>query len=96
MDCACHKGNQNCPVQKHNQSPKESFLTPPSLLPPSTLVGAETRRRKAQRREMEGCQAGDANQTLDENQDAKELHGTSDAEVNPNDAIPALVERKLR
>ncbi|XP_035486114.2 histone-lysine N-methyltransferase SETD5 isoform X5 [Scophthalmus maximus] len=80
VDCACHKGNHNCPVQKHNLSPRESFLCPPSLLPPSPLVGAETRRRKARRREMEGCRVSDSNQTPDEQQEAKELQGTSDAE----------------
>lgn len=81
VDCACHKGNQNCPVQKHNLSPRESLLSPPSLPSPSPLVGAETRRRKARRRELEGCLAGDSNQTLDQHQDAKDLQGTSDAEV---------------
>ncbi|XP_074523231.1 histone-lysine N-methyltransferase SETD5 isoform X2 [Halichoeres trimaculatus] len=80
VDCACHKGNQNCPVQKHNQSPRESLLSPPSLPPPSPLVGAETRRRKARRRELEGCGSGDSNHTQDQNQEAKEMHGTSDAE----------------
>ncbi|XP_029357559.1 histone-lysine N-methyltransferase SETD5 isoform X2 [Echeneis naucrates] len=80
VDCACHKGNQNCPVQKHNQTPRESILGPPLLMPPSPLIGAETRRRKAQRKEMEGSLASDSNQTLDEHQDAKELQGTSDAE----------------
>ncbi len=81
VDCACHKGNQNCPVQKHNLSPRESLLSPPSLPPPSPLVGAETRRRKARRRELEGCLAGDSNQTLDQHQEAKDLQGNSDAEV---------------
>ncbi|XP_040889448.1 histone-lysine N-methyltransferase SETD5 isoform X6 [Toxotes jaculatrix] len=87
VDCACHKGNQNCPVQKHNLSPRESFLSPPSVLPPSPLVGAETRRRKARRREMEGSLATDSNQTLDEQQDAKELQGTSDAEERLLDEV---------
>ncbi|XP_039979172.1 histone-lysine N-methyltransferase SETD5 isoform X2 [Xiphias gladius] len=87
VDCACHKGNQNCPVQKHNLSPRESFLSPPSLLPPSLLVGAETRRRKARRREMEGCLAGESNQTVDEHQDAKELQGTSDTEERLLDEV---------
>ncbi|XP_053171330.1 histone-lysine N-methyltransferase SETD5 isoform X2 [Scomber japonicus] len=80
VDCACHKGNQNCPVQKHNLSPRESLLSPPSLPPPSPLVGAETRRRKARRRELEGCLSGDGSQTLDQHQEAKDLQGTSDAE----------------
>lgn len=81
MDCACHKGNQNCPVQKHNLSPKESLLNPPSLPPPTPLLGAETRRRKARRRALEGCQVDDSNQTLEQHQEAKELQGISDAEV---------------
>lgn len=81
MDCACHKGNQNCPVQKHNLHPKDALLSPPSLLAPSPLIGAETRQRKARRRELEGCLASDSNQTLDQHQEAKELQGTSDAEV---------------
>lgn len=81
MDCACHKGNQNCPVQKHNLNPKDALLSAPSLLAPSPLIGAETRQRKARRRELEGCQASDGNQSLDQHLDAKELQGTSDAEV---------------
>ncbi|CAJ1051954.1 LOW QUALITY PROTEIN: histone-lysine N-methyltransferase SETD5 [Xyrichtys novacula] len=80
VDCACHKGNQNCPVQKHNLSPRESLLSPASLPPPTPLVGAETRRRKARRRELEGCVSGDNNPNQDQNQEAKEMHGTSDAE----------------
>lgn len=81
VDCACHKGNQNCPVQKHNLSPRESLLSPPSLPPPTPLVGAETRRRKARRRELEGCLVNDGNQTLDQQQEAKDIQGTSDTEV---------------
>ncbi|XP_023147807.2 histone-lysine N-methyltransferase SETD5 isoform X2 [Amphiprion ocellaris] len=87
VDCACHKGNQNCPVQKHNLSPRESLLSPPSLPPPSPLVGAETRRRKARRRELEGCLAGDSNQTLDQQQEAKDLPGTSDTEERLLDEV---------
>nr|XP_019942035.1 PREDICTED: SET domain-containing protein 5 isoform X4 [Paralichthys olivaceus] len=87
VDCACHKGNQNCPVQKHNLTPRENFLSPPSLLPPSPLIGAETRRRKARRREMEGGLASDSNQTLDEHQEARELQGTSDAEESLMDEM---------
>ncbi|XP_018523033.1 histone-lysine N-methyltransferase SETD5 isoform X3 [Lates calcarifer] len=87
VDCACHKGNQNCPVQRHNLSPRESFLSPPCLLPPSPLVGAETRRRKARRREIEGCLASDNSQSLDEHQEAKELQGTSDAEEKPLEEV---------
>ncbi|XP_048403433.1 histone-lysine N-methyltransferase SETD5 isoform X2 [Stegostoma tigrinum] len=53
VDCACHKGNQNCPVQKHNQGSMES------------PVGAETRRRKARRKEWE--MESELNQASDEN-----------------------------
>lgn len=75
VDCACHKGNQNCPVQKHNMSPRENLLTTPSLPPPPSLPGAETRRRKARRRALEGGSASEA--TLE----VKELQGSSDTEV---------------
>ncbi|XP_029006975.1 histone-lysine N-methyltransferase SETD5 isoform X2 [Betta splendens] len=80
VDCACHKGNQNCPVQKHNLNPKEGLLIPPSQLAPSPVIGAETRQRKARRKELETCLAIDNNQTLDQHQEAKEFQGTSDAE----------------
>uniref|UniRef100_A0A8C6YXD4 SET domain containing 5 n=1 Tax=Nothoprocta perdicaria TaxID=30464 RepID=A0A8C6YXD4_NOTPE len=43
VDCACHKGNRNCPVQK--RSPNAAEHLPPPVL--GTLLGAETRRRKA-------------------------------------------------
>lgn len=75
VDCACHKGNQNCPVQKHNISPRENLLTAPSLPPPTPLPGAETRRRKARRRALEDGVATEANQEV------KELQGSSDTEV---------------
>ncbi|XP_075690185.1 histone-lysine N-methyltransferase SETD5 isoform X2 [Rhinoderma darwinii] len=45
VDCACHKGNRNCPVQKRNPITAE--------LPPPLSIGAETRHRKARRRELE-------------------------------------------
>ncbi|XP_054639828.1 histone-lysine N-methyltransferase SETD5 isoform X3 [Dunckerocampus dactyliophorus] len=79
VDCACHKGNQNCPVQKHNMSPRESLLSPPAVPPPSPLVGAETRQRKARRRELEGCLGGDSSQPI-QHREVKELQGNSDAE----------------
>lgn len=81
VDCACHKGNQNCPVQKHNLSPTESLVSAASVPPPSPSVGAETRRRKARRRELEGCPTSDSSQTLDQHQEAKEQPKTSDTEV---------------
>ncbi|KAM4722208.1 histone-lysine N-methyltransferase SETD5 [Rhinophrynus dorsalis] len=49
VDCACHKGNRNCPVQKRN--PTSTELPPPA--PPVAPIGAETRRRKARRKELE-------------------------------------------
>ncbi|KAM4643746.1 histone-lysine N-methyltransferase SETD5 isoform 2-T2 [Discoglossus pictus] len=49
VDCACHKGNRNCPVQKRN--PNSVELPPPAA--PAISIGAETRRRKARRRELE-------------------------------------------
>ncbi|XP_010794685.1 SET domain-containing protein 5 isoform X2 [Notothenia coriiceps] len=87
VDCACHKGNQNCPVQKHNLSPRENLLSSPSLPPPTPLVGAETRRRKARRREIESCVSGDSNQNLDQHQEAKDLQGTSDTEERLQDEL---------
>ncbi|XP_018114641.1 histone-lysine N-methyltransferase SETD5 isoform X6 [Xenopus laevis] len=50
VDCACHKGNRNCPVQKRN--PTHVDLPPPGP-PPAVSIGAETRRRKARRKELE-------------------------------------------
>ncbi|XP_070966485.1 histone-lysine N-methyltransferase SETD5 isoform X1 [Oncorhynchus clarkii lewisi] len=86
VDCACYKGNQqNCPVLKHNLSPRETLLCqaagslpPPSQLPAPT--GAETRRRKAQRRELEGPGGGkgpfgmsdDSNQPPEESGEVRE------------------------
>ncbi|XP_029681852.1 histone-lysine N-methyltransferase SETD5 isoform X3 [Takifugu rubripes] len=81
VDCACHKGNQNCPVQKHNISPRENLLTAPSLPPPTPLPGAETRRRKARRRALEGVVATEANQEV------KELQGSSDTEERLMDEV---------
>ncbi|XP_063797079.1 histone-lysine N-methyltransferase SETD5 isoform X2 [Pseudophryne corroboree] len=58
VDCACHKGNRNCPVQKRN--PNCTDMSPP--VPPSLSIGAETRHRKARRRELEQQgYAGDEN-----------------------------------
>ncbi|XP_006888965.1 PREDICTED: SET domain-containing protein 5 isoform X1 [Elephantulus edwardii] len=50
VDCACHKGNRNCPIQKRNPNAAEPPLPPPQSLP---TLGAETRRRKARRKELE-------------------------------------------
>ncbi|XP_034167646.2 histone-lysine N-methyltransferase SETD5 isoform X2 [Pangasianodon hypophthalmus] len=87
VDCACHKGNQNCPVQKHNQNPSEALLPPPQN-PLPTLPGAETRRRRARRKELEGSGligsvSDDSNQLLDEHGE----HGTSEAEEGLIDGV---------
>ncbi|XP_033293144.1 histone-lysine N-methyltransferase SETD5 isoform X6 [Orcinus orca] len=57
VDCACHKGNRNCPIQKRNPSAAEPPLPPPPSLP---TIGAETRRRKARRKELEMEQQNEA------------------------------------
>ncbi|KAM9482594.1 histone-lysine N-methyltransferase SETD5 isoform 3-T3 [Clarias gariepinus] len=87
VDCACHKGNQNCPVQKHNQNPSETLLPPPQT-PLPTLPGAETRRRRARRKELEGSGligsvSDDSNQLLDEQGEP----GTSEAEEGLIDGV---------
>ncbi|XP_069499336.1 histone-lysine N-methyltransferase SETD5 isoform X2 [Ambystoma mexicanum] len=50
IDCACHKGNRNCPVQKRAPNSVNAQLPPPPVI---LSIGAETRRRKARRRELE-------------------------------------------
>ncbi|XP_072328940.1 histone-lysine N-methyltransferase SETD5 isoform X4 [Scyliorhinus torazame] len=94
VDCACHKGNQNCPVQKHNQG---------SMEPP---VGAETRRRKARRKEWE--MESELNQASDENsnqqqeepaepKDQPELpaqNPASDSEEGPGEGDQIKVEEE--
>ncbi|KAL1273053.1 hypothetical protein QQF64_028915 [Cirrhinus molitorella] len=79
VDCACHKGNQDCPVQRHN-------LRPVQLLSPQSsnfaLPGAETRRRRARRRELEGDRpltsvSDESNHLLE---DANDTQGVSDTE----------------
>ncbi|XP_014653092.1 PREDICTED: SET domain-containing protein 5 isoform X13 [Ceratotherium simum simum] len=57
VDCACHKGNRNCPIQKRNPNAAELPLPPPPSLP---TIGAETRRRKARRKELEMEQQNEA------------------------------------
>lgn len=57
VDCACHKGNRNCPIQKRNPNATEAPLPPPPSLP---TIGAETRRRKARRKELELEQQSEA------------------------------------
>ncbi|XP_049622202.1 histone-lysine N-methyltransferase SETD5 isoform X3 [Suncus etruscus] len=57
VDCACHKGNRNCPIQKRNPNAAEPPLPPPPILP---TMGAETRRRKARRKELEMEQQNEA------------------------------------
>ncbi|XP_029412922.1 histone-lysine N-methyltransferase SETD5 isoform X6 [Nannospalax galili] len=57
VDCACHKGNRNCPIQKRNPNAAELPLPPPPSFP---TIGAETRRRKARRKELEMEQQNEA------------------------------------
>ncbi|XP_043098322.1 histone-lysine N-methyltransferase SETD5 isoform X2 [Puntigrus tetrazona] len=79
VDCACHKGNQDCPVQRHN-------LRPLQLLSPQSsnfaLPGAETRRRRARRRELEGDRliTGASDESNHLLEDANETQGVSDTE----------------
>ncbi|XP_077567896.1 histone-lysine N-methyltransferase SETD5 isoform X7 [Stigmatopora nigra] len=76
VDCACHKGNQNCPVQKHIISPRQSLPNSPSN-PPHSLLGAETRQRKARRKELEVYPDG---KQVKHHPEVKELQANSDAE----------------
>ncbi|XP_042563779.1 histone-lysine N-methyltransferase SETD5 isoform X3 [Clupea harengus] len=92
VDCACQKGNQNCPVQKHNLSPMENLLPPPASGPTAaSLPGAETRRRRARRREMEGGGAptgGSDDSNQQPNGDAQDReHGASDTEDGLLDGV---------
>ena len=80
VDCACHKGNQSCPVQKHNLRPKEDPSCTPSA--PSSLTGAETRQRKARKKERgEGPATGATSDEGSQQPEAGELHAASDTEV---------------
>ncbi|XP_007121853.1 histone-lysine N-methyltransferase SETD5 isoform X3 [Physeter macrocephalus] len=69
VDCACHKGNRNCPIQKRNPSAAEPPLPPPPSLP---TIGAETRRRKARRKELEMEQQNEAPEE-DNNQQPEQI-----------------------
>ncbi|XP_066554450.1 histone-lysine N-methyltransferase SETD5 isoform X1 [Amia ocellicauda] len=89
VDCACHKGNQNCPVQKHNLSPME-LLPPPPQPPVPAQVGAETRRRKARRKELEvGTQGSvsddNSNQQPEDPTDSKDHQGVLNAASDTED-----------
>ncbi|XP_015203763.2 histone-lysine N-methyltransferase SETD5 isoform X1 [Lepisosteus oculatus] len=99
VDCACHKGNQNCPVQKHNSSPME-LLPPPPLPPVPAQVGAETRRRKARRKELEVGNQGsmsdeNSNQQPEDPNDSKDpqgtITGTSDTESREDRKAEAIM-----
>ncbi|XP_007888441.1 histone-lysine N-methyltransferase SETD5 isoform X2 [Callorhinchus milii] len=85
VDCACHKGNQNCPVQKHNQG---------SMEPP---VGAETRRRKARRKEWEmelelnHASDDNSNQQQDEQTECKD-QAEAPAQIPASDSEEGLVD----
>uniref|UniRef100_A0A8D1VPM0 SET domain-containing protein n=1 Tax=Sus scrofa TaxID=9823 RepID=A0A8D1VPM0_PIG len=69
VDCACHKGNRNCPIQKRNPNAAELPLPPPPSLP---TIGAETRRRKARRKELEMEQQNEAPEE-DNNQQPEQI-----------------------
>uniref|UniRef100_A0A8C8RQ52 SET domain containing 5 n=1 Tax=Pelusios castaneus TaxID=367368 RepID=A0A8C8RQ52_9SAUR len=69
VDCACHKGNRNCPVQK--RSPNAAEHLPPPVLS-ALMIGAETRRRKARRKELELEQQG-VGSDENSNQQAEEV-----------------------
>ncbi|CAI5767711.1 histone-lysine N-methyltransferase SETD5 isoform X1 [Podarcis lilfordi] len=78
VDCACHKGNRSCPVQK--RSPNTVEQLPPPVL--DTLIGAETRRRKARRKELEQREAAsDENSNPQPEEVPEGLAAASDNEV---------------
>ncbi|CAL8379154.1 unnamed protein product [Boreogadus saida] len=86
VDCACHKGNQSCPVQKHNLRPKEDPSCTPSA--PSSLTGAETRQRKARKKERgEGPATGATSDEGSQQPEAGELHAASDTEDGLQDEV---------
>ncbi|XP_040851047.1 histone-lysine N-methyltransferase SETD5 isoform X1 [Ochotona curzoniae] len=93
VDCACHKGNRNCPIQKRNPNAAELPLPPPSL----PTVGAETRRRKARRKELEMEQQ---NETTGGNNDQQpkevpeQVHVSSDHEEVDNPEEKAEEEKE--
>ncbi|XP_070594129.1 histone-lysine N-methyltransferase SETD5-like isoform X2 [Erythrolamprus reginae] len=78
VDCACHKGNRNCPVQKRSLNPVEQL--PPPIL--DTLIGAETRRRKARRKELEQQGAASDENSNPQNEEVSE----GPAAVSDNEA----------
>ncbi|XP_067228894.1 histone-lysine N-methyltransferase SETD5 isoform X5 [Chanodichthys erythropterus] len=79
VDCACHKGNQDCPVQRHNLRPLQ---LPSPQSSNFALPGAETRRRRARRREMEGDRVvtGVSDESNHLMEDSNETQGVSDTE----------------
>ncbi|KAM9814028.1 histone-lysine N-methyltransferase SETD5 [Neosynchiropus ocellatus] len=86
VDCACHKGNHTCPVQKHNIAPHEGLQN--SILPLlSPHIGAETRRRKAWRKELQGCIEGGDKSATEQPQELKDLQKNSDAEQRLMDGL---------
>ncbi|XP_070586598.1 histone-lysine N-methyltransferase SETD5-like isoform X2 [Erythrolamprus reginae] len=85
VDCACHKGNRNCPVQKRSLNPVEQL--PPPIL--DTLIGAETRRRKARRKELEQQGAASDENSNPQNEEVSEgLAAVSDNEAADKEEKP--------
>ncbi|KAG7283584.1 hypothetical protein CRUP_026511 [Coryphaenoides rupestris] len=91
VDCACHKGNLNCPVQKHNCSPRENPSSPPTAA--ASMTGAETRQRKARKKDQGDGPVGSATSD-DSNQpaEAREPHAASDAEDRLLDEVKLEAE----
>ncbi|XP_010135623.1 PREDICTED: SET domain-containing protein 5 isoform X2 [Buceros rhinoceros silvestris] len=88
VDCACHKGNRNCPVQK--RSPNAAEHLPPPVL--GTLIGAETRRRKARRKELEMEQQGIASDENGSQQTEEVPEGP--AAVSDNEVVAEKEEKQ--
>ncbi|XP_041417697.1 histone-lysine N-methyltransferase SETD5 isoform X4 [Xenopus laevis] len=100
VDCACHKGNRSCPILKRNPIPLD---LPPPATPPVLSIGAETRRRKAQRKELElqGCTEDRANhQTGEQPKTPVADTATCDQEVREEKkaepAVPVVEERRRK
>ncbi|XP_078517988.1 histone-lysine N-methyltransferase SETD5 isoform X4 [Lissotriton helveticus] len=90
VDCACHKGNRNCPVQKRIPNAAPTQPTPPPII---LTVGAETRRRKARRRELE-LQGIVLDENSNQPQEEPLLQPASLPAANSNEEINEQVEKQ--